>query len=371
VQRLVLLADALNPRAQRSEHPPHLAAALRRQGLEVDLHWISAGLLARLDRRSSRLAASAPLEGAAAQVLASRPEVVVAYDPSSPAAWVGARVARRLGAPLVLVEPAWFLLRKLHERALEEFGRRVWGRLVRSTASTVVAVDPYARERALQRGFDGQRIELIPSGVDTDQFRPGCTSEWVARQRLRGRVLLHVGPLEAGRGLELLIESFARTVGQRSDWTLVLAGEGPLQRRLEAAASRYGVRAGVRFLPHPPLAELPGLLCAATLFLAAAEDERVRGKQVARAMACELPVICSDVPRLAFRVQPEETGCLVTAGDRRAWAAALDRLTGAPGLRAQWGAQGRRVALEHYAWDKVGARFRACLERTRLDALAS
>ncbi|QDU67284.1 glycosyltransferase family 4 protein [Engelhardtia mirabilis] len=361
--RIAVLVDALNPRALRSEHPPNLVAALEALGYRVELHWVSAGLFARVDGRSPRGPEVAQLEGASTQVLGSRPDLVLAYDPACPAAWLGARVAGRLDVPLVLIEPAWFPLRRLHERILEGIGRRLWGHRIRTETAAVIAVDPYARGRALSRGFALERVTMIPSGVDADLYRPGRTSVAIARHRLRGRLLLHVGPLEPGRGHEVLIQAFARTVGQRGDWTLVFVGQGSLRRRLETTAARLGVRGGVRFIPKVEPDELAGLYCAATLLAVPAEDERVRGRQIVRAMAACLPVMASDLPRLAFRIEHEVTGYLVPPGDLRAWTAALERVASSPVAREAWADRARERVLADYSWPQIAARYQALLER--------
>ena len=373
VPRIAILIDALNPRAQRSEHPPQLVDALSAAGLQVDLHWVSGGLLARLDRRSSVATGPAPLEGAWAQVLASRPDALLAYDPSSPAAWLGTRIARRAGVPLLLIEPAWFSLRPLHERALDGIGRRLWGRRVRQTASAVVCLDPIGVERARAAGFPPERVELIPTGVDTEVFRPGAVSALPHRHRLRGRILLYTGPLASGRGLEQLMAAYGRTIGQRSDWSFVLAGEGPLRGRLEVLASRLGCRVGVRFLPSPELAELPGLMCTSTLLAVPGEDDRARGRQIVRAMACGLPVLVSPLPRLSFRIEHERTGYVVP-DEPRAWERALERVTGAPATRREWALAARAAVERDFAWPVIARRYAETIERalegTRLPASA-
>lgn len=362
VRRLTILIDALNPRAQRSEHPPQLVNALSEAGMQVELHWVSAGLLARLDRRSSLATDGGSLEGAWTQVLSTAPDAVLAYDAASPAAWLGARIARREGIPLILVEPAWFSLRPFHERILDGIGRRLWGRRVRQEAQSVIALDPVAVERALQSGFARERVELIPTGVDTAAFAPGATSPLLARHRLAGRIVLNVGPLVSGRGLENLLTAWARTVGQRSDWSLVFAGEGPLRRRLETVASRLGVRAGVRFLPAPQREELPGLFCASTLLAVPAEDDRVRGRQVVRAMASGLPVIVEGTPRLAFRVDHERTGYVVDPGDPSGWTQALERAAGAPRARADWAVTARAMVERELDWSRLAERYSERIE---------
>ncbi|MEO0650578.1 MAG: glycosyltransferase [Planctomycetota bacterium] len=362
MRRIAILIDALNPRAQRSEHPPQLVDALTAAGMQVELHWVSGGMLARLDRRSSLSTGLAPLEGAWSQVLASRPDAVLAYDPASPAAWLAARICRRLEVPLLLIEPAWFTLRPLHERALDSIGRRLWGRRVRQLTSQVICLDPIGEQRVLEAGYPRERIERIPTGVDPTVFRPGATSHLPARHRLRGRMLLYAGPLASGRGLEQLMTAYGRTVGQRSDWSLVLAGSGPLRNRLDILASRLGCRVGVRFLPWPERDELPGLMCASTIMAVPGEDDRARGRQIVRAMACGLPVMVSPLPRLSFRIEHERTGYVVP-DEPRAWEAALDRVASAPAIRREWASEARATVERDFAWPVLAQRYVESIER--------
>ena len=292
------------------------------------------------------------------------PQAIVAYDALSPRAWQGARQARRSGAALVLVESGVpGSAGRLHERILQGVGERLWGGVVRGTARRVVALDPLARERALAQGFAEERVALVPEGVDVVRFRPGLTSSLVGRRRIRGRILLYVGPVERGRGLRTLIEAFGRTVGQREDWALVLSGEGSASRELRALGDRIGVGARVHHLPRARPEELPGLLGASTLLAVPDLDPtRARPRTIVRALAAGLPVLASELPRLAWFVEPEGTGLLVRPGDRAAWTDAIQRAASSPEMRRRWGARGRELAETRFSWASVGEAFERLLE---------
>ena len=104
---------------------------------------------------------------------------------------------------------------------------------------------------------------------------------------------------------------------------------------------------------------------AATLLALPALDDRPRGRQLQRAMACGLPVLASDLSRPRFYVEPGATGMLAPAGDLEAWCEALARVASSPEVRRRWGARGREVALERFSWERVGERFERLLERLR------
>jgi glycosyltransferase involved in cell wall biosynthesis len=153
------------------------------------------------------------------------------------------------------------------------------------------------------------------------------------------------------------VRAYAKSVGQRGDWNLVLAGTGSLRHRIEALANRLGVWASVRIVPVPPLDDLPGLFAAATLYAAPAEDERVRGRNLTQAIAAGLPVIASDLPRMRLRVEHDRNGLVVPAGDVEAWAGALTQAAIDPLLRQRWQAESRRIALERFSIPQMAARF--------------
>ncbi|MEC7233204.1 MAG: glycosyltransferase family 4 protein, partial [Planctomycetota bacterium] len=300
-----------------------------------------------------------PLEGAG--LAAFEPDVIVAYDGRSPAALRGARVARRTGAPLVLVEEGFSPNGKPIERILRGFGTRAWGSLVQRTTARVVALDPVAAAQSERRGFEKARIVELAAGVDVSAYRPGLASERRVRHRLPEHVLLAIGRMEPGRGIEVLVEAFARTVGQRGDWALALAGEGSLRAALRAHCERLGVSARARWIGPVVEEELPGLLGTATALLVPALDDDVASQKIRRAMACGTPVLASNVDRLRGTVEHDVTGLVVRAGDRDAWVEAISRLASDPARRARWGQAARERAVEGMTWPHVASRFEEIL----------
>jgi glycosyltransferase involved in cell wall biosynthesis len=350
----VSLDHSLNLRVKWGNHAPQLARELLGRGHTVRGFGAPPGLIPR----SSELEFEAhETRGVLSRLQAFQPNVLLSYDALSPAAMRGARMARKLDAPLVLVESALPGGGRWHERMLYKVGEWMWGPYVRKTASAVVALDTLAKRQALSEGFDASRVCIVPHGVDTSVFRPGLASTLVARHRIRGRILLYVGLLDEARGLEVLISAFSRTVGQRSDWNLVLAGEGQAKPQLRAMVGRLGIDDRVHWLTWPRREELPGLMGASTLLAVPARDDTVVGRQLGRALACGLPVIASDLPRLRGLTEHEENGLLAPAGDVEAWTQALRQAASSPVARKRWSANARRRAEESLSWASVASAF--------------
>src|SRR5262249_9677359 len=159
---------------------------------------------------------------------------------------------------------------------------------IRRTTRRVLALDPIARERALRRGFAAEKVVILPGGVDLSAYRPGLSSALILSHHVRGRILLYVGQISHNRRLSVLIDAFAQTVGQRRDWVLVFAGDGPAQPQLRAQIDRLGIGTRVHWIARPREEELPGLMSASTLLAVPALDDAVRGQHIPRAMACGL-----------------------------------------------------------------------------------
>jgi len=351
--------DAKGLRIKWASHAPELAREFLGRGYSVRGFGAPPGLIPRSSSENG------PEEGAAGgKLLGFAPDVIVAYDPLSPAALRGARMARRLGATLVLVEGGWKGVLRWKDRTLRGIGGRLWGLYVRRTAGAVVALDPLAEEQALRDGFSRDLVRVIPHGVDVQAFRPGLSSTLVARHKIRGRILLYLGKLALDRGVQELLAAFARTVGQRSDWNLVYAGTGPERGELRAMADRLGVGDRVHWV-EPRDEELPGLLGASTVLAIPARGHDVVGRFAARALACGLPILASDLPRLRAFVEHDANGVLVQPGSVDAWAEAVQRTASSPTTRARWARTSRTLAVERYSWPAVAASFEQLFEVAR------
>jgi glycosyltransferase involved in cell wall biosynthesis len=359
--RIALVLNPFTLDSKGGSHAPNLARELLGRGHTLKPFGGPPGTIPHSGEEEDESAA-----GGAPTIAGFAPDVVVAYDALSPAAFMGARAARKLEIPLVLVEAGFAGAGSPSQRFLRGAGERLWGPYVRRTEPRVVALDPVAREQAVREGFAPGRIEVLGEGVDLSAFRPGLYSGLIARHRVRGRILLYAGRIGEERGLDVLIDAFASTVGQRSDWSLVLAGEGPGRRRLRAQANRLGVGARIVIAGRPREEELPGLIGSSTLLAVPAVDDGVRGKQIPRAMACGVGVLASDLTRLRWLVEDDQTGLLAAPGDRAAWTAVLARAAGAPMARRRWGLRARERAEERFDWAQVAESF----EEVLLTALA-
>ncbi len=366
--RIALLLNPFDLSVKGGEYAPQLALELLGRGHTVRGFGAPPGVIPRSGTDPDNTG------GAEARgVVAYGPDVILAYDALSPAAFLGARASRKLGVPLILVEAGTRAAGLPHERFLRWLGEKLWGPFVRRHARLVIALDPVAELQALAEGFAGDRIRVLSQGVDLIRYRPGLSSSLLAAHRARGRVLLYVGLVSDNRGLDLVIQAFADSVGQSGDWSLVIAGGGPdaARRALRAQVDRLGVGTGVHWLPLPREEELPGLLCSATLLLVPAVDSRVRGVQIPRALACGLPVLAADLPRLAHIHEDGGCGLLVKAGSAEAWTEAVRKAASSPEARKRWSQRARELAKERFDWAMIAQTVEAWMDEVTKEPLVA
>ncbi|MCS7007864.1 MAG: glycosyltransferase, partial [Gaiellaceae bacterium] len=122
---------------------------------------------------------------------------------------------------------------------------------------------------------------------------------------------------------------------------LLVVGEGPERKRLEALARAEGARL---VLPGArPWEEMVESYVAADVFALLSEREPW-GVVVNEAAACALPLVLSErVGAAADLLRDGENGFLVRAGDVEGAAAALRRLAADPTLRRRQGERSRAI----------------------------
>ncbi len=229
---------------------------------------------------------------------------------------------------------------------VERGGRALLEELVVRLADRVVV----NAEALRPRGAAARRTDVIPSGVDTDLFRPRPEGRTAARARL-GLTATHpvvgtVGRLETRKGTAVLLEAAARLVKKElPDLRVVVVGDGPLRDELRALAAQLGI--GDRVLMLGDRSDVPDVLAALDVFVLPSRTEGM-SNALLEAMAAALPVVATAVGGNPEVVSTETTGVLVPPDDMMSLADAILRLATSPTLAAQLGAAARRHVEERY-----------------------
>lgn len=167
-------------------------------------------------------------------------------------------------------------------------------------ASLIIAASEYVKNELVSAGFDEQKITAIHNGIDHKVFFPLTDSDsefvdikpfaikrpyFIYSSRLSGESKKHVELIKA---FELFKE---RT---NAPHRLVLAGsDGDYSEEIHNAAYNSEFASEILIIGHFPQESLQKLYCGSQACVFPAVNEGV-GLPVTEAMACGVPVLCSD-----------------------------------------------------------------------------
>ena len=206
---------------------------------------------------------------------------------------VGARIAHRLGKPVVLTlygTEIWHYTRKA-------FGPDLFTRAYKR-ADAVTFYSQRLLERARELGLDRPRtFTVYPAVAPAFAFHDAAAQQ--AERRALGlraaNVLVNVKRLHPLAGQRYLLEAMPEILGEHPDTHLVICGTGALLPELQAAARSAGVERQVTFAGLVDNALVARYCAAADLFVLPSLLEALPTVAV-EALACGTPVISSDNP---------------------------------------------------------------------------
>ncbi|HMJ33104.1 MAG TPA: glycosyltransferase [Baekduia sp.] len=267
-----------------------------------------------------------------------------------------------------------------------EFGSipAAWVEPLKTVVDELWVPSEHVRAMYLDAGLDGDRVAVVPNGVDLERFAPEGPKLDLHAPGLR---LLFVGGAIARKGIDLLLDAYGEAFAGRDDVTLVVKDFGADGVYRNADRAQLERMAAGHDPAHPRVVHLTEVLSAddvAALYRSC--DVLVhpyRGEgfamPVLEAMACGLPSVVTAggptdefcpaeagwrIPSVRALVPGRRIGDLPLAGE--AWMLEPDRdalvallrdvaAAGADELRRRGAIA--RAAAEAYGWDAVGRQY--------------
>jgi len=322
-------------------------AGYRLAWLDVPLFFESYGLLRRLRsylrHRPVDVIVSTGLEAAWLDRLRDGPPHVASFHHPR---------AERVG-PRELIQNSFHLSRRGVARTYLRWGL-YQDRLSMLRARQVVCSSKDQAERVVSGlRVPGPKVKVIYYGIDTERFCPAPT-------RRSASEILYAGGPWANKGLDVLLEAFARIQGRFPQASISVVGGGEWARYQKKIQS-LGLSSRVRYGGQVAHASMVDRYRSAYLFAAPTLHESF-GLVLAEAMACGLPVVATRVTAIPEVVEEGRTGLLVPVDDVPALAEALQTLLGDPERAAAMGKAGRARVEQRFAWGKVITQWEQLLE---------
>ena len=213
----------------------------------------------------------------------------------------------------------------------------------------IIAISEAIRQVLLEHDVDADRIEVIRSAIDVEQFahKPDCAGirdEFgVAEDAF---VIAAAGQLIPRKGHRFLLQAAAELTDRERPFRVIIFGEGYLNNQLRAQAASLGLGDVVQFAGFRD--DLDSYMGCIDLFVHPATAEGL-GVIALKAAAAGVPVVGFAAGGLPEAVIDGETGFLVPAEDVDALTAAVARLMDDPALRADLGRAGRKRMQKEFS----------------------
>lgn len=219
-------------------------------------------------------------------------------------------------------------------------------------AERVLTVSEFSKaEIGRVLGIELDRISVTPLGIGSE-FRPRNAVDLAPSLTTFAlqpdQYCLHVGTIEPRKNLATLLDAFeCLPAGQRRQYPLVLVGHhGWESAELHARFARATREGWLTYLGYVPEQQLPALIAGARLFVYPSLYEGF-GLPPLEAMACGVPVVCSDAAALTEAVG--DVARTAPARDADALARAIEHALDDEPWRTQARARGPARAAT-YSW---------------------
>lgn len=226
-------------------------------------------------------------------------------------------------------------------------------RALLAAAHRIVTPSDTTRKYLRRHGASGDRLQVIPNGVDPDRFT-------IADRPLpEVPELLYLGTLAPWQGVPFLLEAMRLVLDERPVRLRVVGG-GRKEWRKECEHLVRKLQLGEAVSLEPPVApeEVPHLLAGSDICVAplTVTDRNVLQGccpiKILEYMAAGRPIVAARVPPVCEVLTHEETALLYKPDKPRRLAEALLRLLADPPLCRHLAAAGARHVREHYPWQR-------------------
>jgi N-acetyl-alpha-D-glucosaminyl L-malate synthase BshA len=228
-------------------------------------------------------------------------------------------------------------------------------------SDAVTAVSEYLRQRTINEFQIERDVKVVPNFVNCNVYVPSKDAAF--RRKFAGEgvpILTHISNFRPVKRVEDVVGIFA-LVRQRLNARLLMVGDGPDRPKAEWLARTHGVADDVIFVGKQN--DMSQFLAVSDVLLLPSELESF-GLVALEAMACEVPVIATQVGGIPEVVRDGIDGFLYKVGDIKAMANGVTSILTNPSMRERMGKSARDHATQEFCASKIVLRYEDLYRQT-------
>jgi glycosyltransferase involved in cell wall biosynthesis len=230
---------------------------------------------------------------------------------------------------------------------------RQW--LLTKKTDRFIAITTAIAQALLKTGIPPQKISSISNGIeapanDGHSYQAALKVELIGNSEMP--VVLFVGRLVEEKGLEQLLTVWA-SMPCRDRAVLLIVGDGPLRKDLEAKARALQIFPSVLFFGHQ--LDVSRFYAVADLFVLPSKIEGM-SNALLEAMTAGVPVVASDVGGNRDVIEHQQSGFLLDWGDVTECVTVLTSLLSDCDLRIRLGKAAKR-RVQNFTMEEVAKRY--------------
>lgn len=213
-------------------------------------------------------------------------------------------------------------------------------------ADKVLSVSEDLKNHIVNLGISEDKVSVVPNGVDIEKFKPA--GKEYARNMLNlpqdKKIVLFVGALKKIKGVDYLIEAAKSFLDTNISLYMVGRDDG-MKKSLEKRAHELKIDNHIKFTGPVNHEDIPLWLSASDILVLPSLSEG-RPNVILEALACEVPVVATNVGGVPELMINEETGYLVPAKNQMELSEKVNKLLEDRDLRVKMGKFGRMTIIQ-------------------------
>ena len=200
-------------------------------------------------------------------------------------------------------------IRMLLERTIDKYSMKL--------SDKIIVLSDWSKRRLSQfGGIPLSQVLVLPSGTDTDLFRPLSKEECCTRLGLDSSFFYvgFAGSFFFHQGIDTLIESAPNILKKCTDTRFLLVGDGPMMDTWRQKVNQQGLEGAFLFSGHVPYKKVPEYIGVMDICLAPHRKDTNQASPVKifDYMACGRPIVASDIEVIREIVGESKCALLVT-----------------------------------------------------------